>query len=369
MQTDTLWTKPWVRGGAFFGTWTLIGLLFASQFFISSSKAGIAITWTHAIVSSLSDWYVFALLSWPVRYLVRQFPLETSVWQGSLMVHLPASVLFSLAYILIRASLAPLAAWWHEPPVSYLAAVRPLLLKTWYLNLLVYWVIFAVSHAFDYYRKYQDRELRAIELEKRLAEARLHALQMQLNPHFLFNTLNAISSLMHQDIEAADRMIARLSGLLRQALDSASTQEVSLSHELRFLRDYLVIEQTRFGDRLTVALDAPPDTQQALVPNLMLQPLVENAIIHGLEPRARPGRIEFRARRDGDYLNLEVRDNGAGLPEGEPLDEGVGLSNTRARLQQLYGPAHRFELASPPEGGLAVRLRIPFRIAEGTGCS
>jgi sensor histidine kinase YesM len=246
---------------------------------------------------------------------------------------------------------------------SFRAAFAHALVATFFFNLLIYWVIASVAHAFDYYSKYRDRELRAAELEKRLAQARLKALQMQLNPHFLFNTLHAVSSLMRKNIEDADRMITQLSDLLRHALESTDAQEIPLEQELDFLKQYLEIEQTRFGDRLTVQLDIAPNTLGALVPNLMLQPLVENAIQHGIQPRAKPGKITLHARHADGSLQLQVRDNGAGLRAGEPMREGVGLSNTRARLQQLYGRAHRFELFNAPDGGLVVDLAIPFHTA------
>jgi LytS/YehU family sensor histidine kinase len=254
---------------------------------------------------------------------------------------------------------AALGAWQSGAPFD--EAFRPLLVKTWHFNLLIYWVIVAVSQAFDYYRKYRERELHAAELEKHLVQAKLQALQMQLNPHFLFNTLHSISSLMHKDVEAADRMIMRLSDLLRAALDSADTQEVSLRKELELLELYLGIEQIRFGDRLTVKMQVAPDALEGQVPNFILQPLVENAIRHGIEPRTRPGRIELHARRQADELTLTVCDNGKGLPDAKPTREGVGLSNTRARLRELYGEAHRFELCAGPEGGLRIEMTIPYR--------
>jgi LytS/YehU family sensor histidine kinase len=244
---------------------------------------------------------------------------------------------------------------------SFAEAFQPLLVKTWHFNLLIYWVIVAVSSAFDYYRKFRERELRGVELEKRLVQAKLQALQMQLNPHFLFNSLHSISSLMHQDVEAADKMIMRLSDLLRAALDKSDMQEVTLREELEFLKRYLEIEQIRFGSRLTVKMDVAPEAFDARVPNLILQPLVENAVRHGIEPHAKPGRIELRAKREVDTLVLEVSDNGKGLPATRPAEEGVGLSNTRARLQTLYGAAHSFELLDAPGGGLLARVTIPFQ--------
>jgi LytS/YehU family sensor histidine kinase len=171
---------------------------------------------------------------------------------------------------------------------------------------------------------------------------------------------------MHRDVELADRMITQLGDLLRAALANSDTQEVPLRQELDFLRRYLEIEQTRFGDRLEVSMEIAPETLDAQVPNLILQPLVENAIRHGIEPHAKPGRIELRAQRQDGALALEVRDSGTGMRGGAPASEGVGLSNTRARLRELYGGAHQFELQSADDGGLRVRLSIPFRREAGS---
>ena len=353
----------WVSG---FGFWTLIGLSFASQFYLSSFKAGRPVTWGEAVVWSLGDWYVWAVMSLPIVKLARRFRFDDARWARNVAVHLAASAICSLVYMALRAWVGQAQSWLGGSRVSFAETFNPLVVKTFHLNLLIYWVIVSVHHAFDYYRQVQQRELRAAELEKRLAQARLQALQMQFNPHFLFNTLHAISSLMHQDVEAADRMITRLGDLLRYALESTDAQEVALRQELDFLNRYLEIEKTRFGERLAVRLDIAPDTLDALVPNLVLQPLVENAIRHGIEPRARPGQIDLRAWREDGKLKLEVRDNGVGLAPCRQPKEGVGLSNTRARLEHLYGELHRFELGNAPGGGLAVRLELPFHPAGPT---
>jgi signal transduction histidine kinase len=356
MTIKNVLQSRWIKWLLWFVFWTLIGLSFAFQFYISSAKAGLEVTWKQAVSYALGDWYVFAVLSIPVVWLARRFDFESGNRARSLAVHLPASLVFSLGYMILRAWVG---RWQSE--ASFVEAFQPLLVKTWHFNLLIYWVIVAVSFAFDYYRKYRERELRTMELEKQLAQAKLQALQMQLNPHFLFNTLHSISSLMHQDVEAADGMITQLSDLLRTALDSSDTQEVTLRQELEFLQRYLKIEQTRFGSRLSVKTDIAPDTLDARVPNLILQPLVENAIRHGIEPHAKPGRVELRAKREAGTLVLEVCDNGAGLRKDVPSEERVGLSNTRARLRTLHGEAHGFELRDAPGGGLLVRLVIPFR--------
>ncbi|HEY5911480.1 MAG TPA: histidine kinase [Verrucomicrobiae bacterium] len=351
-----------VKGLLFFAFWTLIGLSFACQFHISTSQAGLDVSWKQAISYALADWYVFAVLSLPVIRLARVYHFEAGKRGRSLAVHAAGSALFSGAYMVLRAWVG---TW--QSQAGFLQAFQPLLVKTWHFNLLLYWVMVAVACAFDYYRKYRDRELRTAELENRLAQARLQALQMQLNPHFLFNSLHSISALMHKDIEAADRMISRLGELLRAALDSSDAQEVSLRQELDFVKKYLELEQIRFGNRLVVRIEAAPETLDAQVPNLILQPLVENAIRHGIEPHARAGQIKLQASRQGDGLALEVHDNGEGLPQNAAPSEGVGLSNTRARLRTLYGDAHEFEMRGAAGGGLMVRVLIPFRTRNNGG--
>jgi two-component system LytT family sensor kinase len=353
-----------VRWALVFLFWTLIGLSFASQFYLASYKAGRPVTWGQAVGWSLGDWYVWALMSVPIVQLARRFRFDDVKWGRNVAIHLAASAICSLGYMALRAGVGQAQSRWGGTPVSFAETFNPLLVKTFHLNLLIYWVIVSVHHAFGYYRQMQERELRAAELEKRLAQARLQTLQMQLNPHFLFNSLHAISALVHKDADMADQMITRLSDLLRYALESTDAQEVPLRQELDFLRRYLEIEQTRFGDRLAVLLEIAPETLDALVPNLLLQPLVENAIRHGIEPRAKPGRIEVRSRCENGRLKLEVRDNGVGLLPGRKIEEGVGLSNTRARLKQLYGDRHRFALSEGPDGGLAVCLELPFH-AQG----
>jgi LytS/YehU family sensor histidine kinase len=197
----------------------------------------------------------------------------------------------------------------------------------------------------------------------------LQALKMQLHPHFLFNALHSISALVHSDPDAADKMIARLGDFLRLTLDTAAAQEVPLRQEIEFLNCYLEIERIRFRDRLTTSLDVDPQALECRVPNLVLQPIVENAIRHGVAPRSAPGRVEVHAERRGGALRLQVRDNGRGLPaDGVCATKGggVGLSNTRARLQQLYGGAFVFEIENDPAGGVVVTLEIPFREPEPT---
>ncbi|HZS06537.1 MAG TPA: histidine kinase [Blastocatellia bacterium] len=222
-------------------------------------------------------------------------------------------------------------------------------------------MIIAVNQATDYYRRYQSRELQASNLEARLVRAQLDALRMQLHPHFLFNTLNSVSVLMRRDIEAADRMLLQLSSLLRVTLAGNAAHEIKLRQELEILERYLEIEQNRFRDRLTVRMQIDPAALDALVPQLFFQPLVENAIRHGIADRETGGLIAIRAERQNGMVYLQVRDNGPGLGISHGnLIEGVGLSNTRSRLDYLYGPADRFEAGNAEGGGLVVTAAFPF---------
>lgn len=232
----------------------------------------------------------------------------------------------------------------------------------------------ALAHAQALHRRYRERERVTLQLETKLARAQLEALKIQLQPHFLFNTLNTISALLHRDAEAADRVLSRLGDLLRLSLQHSGKQEVMLRQELEFLERYLEIQQTRFQDRLTVRFDTDPEVLDALVPTLVLQPLVENAVRHAIEPRAARGHLDIRARRRDGRLRLEVADDGPGLGPAGPGDingagipstgSGIGLANTRARLEQLYGKGHRFTLANAPAGGLVVTLEIPYRVGN-----
>jgi two-component system, LytTR family, sensor kinase len=231
-------------------------------------------------------------------------------------------------------------------------------------NIIIYALIVAGHYAYDYYRGFRERQVRSAELETLLARADLQNLKSQLQPHFLFNTLNTISVLMRRDPAAANQTLVRLSDLLRISLNSVGAHEVSLREELNFLDGYLEIEQTRFQDRLRIRRSIEPGAMAAAVPNLILQPLVENAIKHGIAKRPGPGTIEIVAKRKASNLHLEVKDDGPGLANMHAAD-GVGLSNTRQRLQQLYGSQHEFRVREADGGGVLVIVVIPFRIHDG----
>jgi sensor histidine kinase YesM len=341
--------------------WAFYGFFFASQVVATRAYLGRPLR----VGGTLAIWLLCALL-WLVAtplilWLARQFPLERNRWVASALIHLGAgaaiSFLLLALYVLIAIRLG-----FESGSQSFLQAFRSQLVASFHSEFLTYWMIIGLSQGIDYYRKYRERELRALQLEARLAHAQLDALKMQLHPHFLFNTLNSISVLMSEDVVAARRMLTRMSELLRTSLENVGKHEVSLREELDFLKNYLEIEQTRFQDRLAVRMKIEPGVLDARVPNLILQPLVENAIRHGVAPRAQNGLIEISAARENGMVRLTVRDNGPGLVSGpEKLTPGIGLSNTQARLQQLYGVEHRFEMKDANGGGLEVAIVIPFR--------
>jgi signal transduction histidine kinase len=346
-----------------FWVWTLLGLFDATQFYVHSNYRNKHITWDVALASGLADWYIWALLSPLMIWLARRFPFEQRCWLPRLVLHSAACVVI----IIVKVALdVPAVRLIHEEsalPSSGAKIFEYFLSGKFFTYALIYWVVLGSVHALDSYRRYQERVLRASQLEARLAQAQLQVLKMQLHPHFLFNTLHAISALMHKDVQLADRMLARLAELLRSALENAGTQEVPLHQELEFIQPYLEIEQARLGPRLSVQMDIDPATLTARVPNLLLQPLVENAIRHGVAAHTRPGRIEIRSRRRRQVLQLQVQDDGPGLPVDQrpAARKGLGVANTRARLQQLYGGAHDFAMSNGPQGGLVVTVSIPFR--------
>lgn len=351
-------TFRWWHPVAFLGFWSLVGLAFAGQLYLTQAKLGTPVTWGFAASRSLADWYVFALLALPAIYLARRFPLGDAPTRWLVALHLVASLVFSLVWMLLRAGLAALL---EQRPFA--ETLRYALVATLVFNVLVYWVTIVVAHAAGFYRRYRERERRGLDLEKRLAESRLQALQMQLNPHFLFNALHGVSALMYRDVDAADRMLVRLSELLRHALDRSDAQQVTLADELAFLDRYLELEQIRFASRLSVVREIEALTTQALVPNLILQPLVENSLKHGLASVVRPGVITLRARKlEGQRLRLEVEDNGRGLEPGKSPESGIGLTNCRARLRQLYGDQAQLEIHPGAQEGVKVVLEFPFEV-------
>ena len=353
-HTQSLERRGWLLLGA-----VLVVLSFVTmpQLALQYRMRGVDLPLGEIVFSGFATWLPFLLLAPAIFSMARRFPLEPGNWRRSFGVHVLGSLAVCVAYAGCRWAVSHIPFVDPEPlPFSWL------LVSQFYLAFQSYWVLVAVHQAWHNYKRFRDRALRASQLEARLARAQLEVLKGQLHPHFLFNTLNAISTLVHRDPRGADEMITQLSDLLRMSLDSIGVQEVRLGQEVEFLSRYLDIQRTRFQDRLKVDVDVPEHLLQVLVPNQVLQPIAENAIKHGLATRPECGRIEVTARRSGHWLDLAVRDDGPGFrlgPEGLPM-RGIGLRNTRERLRELYGPGAVLTLSNHPDGGAVVRLRLPI---------
>jgi two-component system, LytTR family, sensor kinase len=354
-----------LRYGLLFALWTLLGVIDASQYYVIANffGRGKPVTWDIALASGLADWYGWAVLSFGIAWVARRFPFGVPGWRLSLVAHL----VFGATCVVVKTANDLMLAWAiHGPDVIKDGIGRSFL---FYLTVksvsgaVIYLAIVGFCHGIEYYNKFRERELRASQLEASLVRAQLQVLKMQLHPHFLFNTLHAVSALMHKDVAVADRMLARLGELLRVTLEHVGTHEATLRKELDFLRPYLEIEQARLGQRLRVSVEVDPEVMDALLPYLVLQPLVENAIRYGVAARNETGRVVVRAERVGTTLKVQVLDDGPGLPPGGGR-EGIGLSNTRARLRGLYGEAQTMTLHNRPTGGLEVTLTLPYREAD-----
>ena len=354
--------RLWLETALVFAAWTVFGLLLANQGYMQSQLRGQPVPWVRVLRPGLLDGYLWAFATLAIFWLARRFPLERGRVLRHVAVHLVAAVVLSLARAGFMVELSRHVDW---------LGVRSFSRQFWgssSLNFLFYALLLGIAHAVLYHARYRERERAAERLAAGLTEARLQALKMQLQPHFLFNTLNAISALVPTEAKPAKRMLARLGDLLRVTLEHEETQEVTLREELAFLQPYLEIEQARLGGRLMVVMAIAPETLDARVPHLVLQPLVENAIRHGIAPRIEPGRVEISATSGPEdrFLRLEVRDDGRGVDRDHEVRtrRGVGLTNIRSRLEQLYDGKHRFELENRAEGGVLVRITLPFRRAE-----
>ncbi|HEV2207144.1 MAG TPA: histidine kinase [Verrucomicrobiae bacterium] len=372
--------------GLVLGLWCLLVLAFAAHLVFTNDLA-----LPQAMMLSLRDWAPWAALAPAVAWLAFRFPLE----RRTLVTHVPVHVLACMLTVVLcelvaRPAGAQLGAGPNGPSFEGRRAGepneappfapgpppfrplpgrpgpgggRPPVWRTAFgraqFSIPIYWVIVSIVHTLNYYRRSEERALQASELNSRLTEAKLQALRTQLHPHFLFNTLNAISTLIHKDPHAADEMLANLSELLRATLDT-SQQEITLRQELSFLDRYLEIQLARFGDRLRVEKEIDTTALEGLVPTLILQPLVENAIRHGIEPQSGTGRLSIRAHRAGANLEIDVEDNGPGFRNDSVPQEGIGLANTRARLQELYANDARLVLKTKTDSGCSVEIILPF---------
>lgn len=337
--------------------WMLVATLLAAQAWFAAQVRGEPLLWARASAIWLVWATVWAALTPIALRLETRFPLQRPHMLRALAVHGVASASCALLNLALFALAAPVIGATQVEP-TWVGTFSRLLGTTFLLNLPVYWLIVVAAHVERLARTAREKDRRQLRLEAQLADARLQTLRTQLQPHFLFNALNTVSVLMHEDVDEADRILLQLSALLRRSLDSTEAHEVTLGEEIAFLERYLEIERARIGERFSYRIDVSDQMLQARVPNLILHPLVENALRHGLAARAGPGHVEITAEREGALLRLRVIDDGRGLPAEST--ERVGLANTRARLRLLYADRQRFEVRNSDRGGVIAEIELPW---------
>ena len=345
------------------GAWAAVALFSVTQIYVARAALGHPPPLAPLLLLELPVWLFWALVSVPIVMLARRVPLDRTRVARSVILH-------ALAAIAIAVAAVGFQMLWYQAFNPY--PMTGSSVYTWFwqyfrqyfvVGFMIYWAALGVYHAFTNYFLFRERELEASRAKAQLTEARLAALKMQLHPHFLFNTLNSVSALLERQPGEARKVLAQLADLLRASLRADARHVITLEDEIDFLRRYLEIERIRFGDRMEVTTRIEPATHRACVPSFLFQPLVENAIRHGIARREAEGRMWISAERVDGSLVIHVMDNGPGV--ARPSAEGIGLANTRRRLAELYGGDHALSLSPRPGGGLDVRVEIPFRVMEG----
>jgi two-component system, LytTR family, sensor kinase len=353
-STPGEWVRLWLYG---FAAYTVLGVLNAASMVGDHMMRGIPVAWHDLLLNRAIEEYTCALFVPPLFWLVHRYPIDRRHWRQNIPLLAGASLLF----VVIKYAFVLRPVWALIFSRSYGTLYQALVPNTVPV-LFDFWGVIGVAHAVEFYRRAQERERVAAALRVQLSQAQLEALKSQLHPHFLFNTLNSVTTLMHRDVGAADQMVTNLADLLRVTLQHRGAHEISLGEELDLLERYVSIVRVRFRDRLTVSYTIPTELRDALVPHFLLQPLVENALEHGIGQRPGPGRLEISAERVGDELRVSVCDDGPGLSVRGPKGHGVGLANTRARLAEHYGAAQRLTLEpASPTGGARATVVLPLR--------
>jgi two-component system LytT family sensor kinase len=349
-----LWTTS-LLGGA------IVTALSTAQSYASRVVEGLPARWAQIFPIQGIDWFAWGLLAPLVIATAAALPWGETRRTRVASIWVALAFVFAVAHSVLEVTSGrAFGLVSRDMPLRTMLPARAA--ATLAINLIVCSMLVLSYYAAAHYRQSREREQRASVLEARLAEAQLESLRRQLQPHFLFNALHTVSALISDDVSAARHVLTRLGDLLRLSLAHSEKQEVPLARELGFLDAYLDIQRARFPERLTVRVDVPAALESAIVPSLILQPLVENSIRHAIEPLRRPGSIEVRAVREGDRLHLSVRDDGPGLHHAGGAD-GVGLANTRARLEHLYGPAQSLRLSNAERGGARVDVTLPLRFS------
>lgn len=361
-------TSRWQNWAIGFVIWTVVGLSFASRTYLSYYQNGTSVSWLDVYPGYMIDFYLWGVTTPFMFWLSRRIPVERGHLASRITLHLIIALCLNFIVLTVASPLLWYFSYVNKTIFPTLTALFSFSVSSHVMlhqGLIVYCGTLIAGHAFEYYRQLQAGRTRTAELASQLAQAQLAALKMQIHPHFLFNTLNSIAALLHKDVELADKMIARLSDFLRLTLKSSETSVVTLEQELGFLETYLAIEKIRFQDKLLIEMKIAPDALDAQVPNLILQPLIENAVRHGVARQTSVGRLQIQARRDADRLLIKIEDNGPGLNGNgnrrRRSGSGVGIANTRARLGQFYDDDFSFEIADRKHhDGTVVNLNVPF---------
>jgi sensor histidine kinase YesM len=368
--------RRWLRWLLIWLAWNLYGVLNAASFYtlsyLNTPDSKSSLTWGAALNWELIRWNLWAILTPVILLMFKRFPIERRLAPHAIFIHLLTATCFSAIHTFLLTGLSLISG--HAADVDlnvFFDKFTRTFISSFLFALFIYGAIITYGLATDYYQRFREGELAKSQLQTQLAEAQLKALKMQLHPHFLFNTLNSIAALQRTDTRAAGKMIARLGDFLRMTLENTSAQEVALKEEIDFLRCYLDIELIRFGDRLKIEMEIEPETLDALVPNLVLQPIVENAIKHAIAPRSESGKLSIRAARENGTLKLQIEDDGPGLTDKKDTSsievrngKGIGLKTTRARLEQLYGADYKLDLVTAAEKGLLVKVEIPYKASQ-----
>jgi hypothetical protein len=364
---SVLTARKWARQfSVIFIIWTATGLLVASQWYILTRESPRPPTWRHILIPTLLTRWIFALLTPGVLWFSSRFPFGRGRWLRTLGWHVGGALGFLILWASIRLPFYPVTdSVTQEKLVPSWRLYHDMILEEALYVCMMYGTIVAISQLWKYYRQYRERDLRASRLEAELAKAELKVLKMQMDPHFLFAALRSVCTLIHQDVEAADDLVASLSELLRISLDNADEQEVTLKREVDYLKAYLEVQQIRFRNRLAVRLTVDPQSLDALVPNMILPALVENTIRRGFEEVNRAGQVEIRSEVQDGKLRIEIHDDLPRSRDGgdeELLEYDLGLANAKAILQHHYGASHHLTLGLRSPGGLRLTLEIPLVI-------
>ena len=358
-DANPVFSRRLVRYGLIWGVWTIVALFFSTQVYVSYLSSKERVTFRDFLFQ-ITACYLWALATPLVLWLSRRYCIERHNWRRRAALHFGISILLSSALVSVHYPLFMVFVG-RASSLTWLRLFNVILLNLdkW---MLIYWVMLVMTHAFSYYNSFRKGELKASELRTQLVQSQYEDLKIQIPPNYLFNTLHSLSALLNKDTEGARRMITRLGDFLRLTLENSGSMEVTLQQEIEFLNGYLEIERIRFQDRLTTEIHVDPEVLDVRVPNLILQPIVENAMRHAIG-NSTAGHVEVVAAARNGVVRIEVKDNGPGI-QPEQLAEsrrgrGVGLANTQARLAGLYGDAARFELSNNPTGGLVVALEIP----------